>query len=122
MDNGDPPVQFHGILQWNGRDQIRGIIVKGKGTTDSYGHIPLTIIPMTIPLLSDRWGPGAIFDAIAAVLLASVAVAPLLARRDPPSPKRLWRATNVCSLEHLSINGKNSASHDGIFFCNTITL
>jgi MFS family permease len=49
------------------------------------------LVLLVFPLLSDRWGPGAIFDAIAAVLLASVAVAPLLARRDPrasPSPPR----------------------------------
>ncbi len=34
------------------------------------------------PTLNERWGPAGIFAAIAAVLLASVAVAPLLPRRD----------------------------------------
>jgi MFS family permease len=34
------------------------------------------------PLLNERWGPAAIFVAIAAVLVASVAVVPLLPRRD----------------------------------------
>jgi MFS family permease len=40
------------------------------------------LVLFVFPLLSDRWGPAAIFDAIAAVLLASVAVAPLLPHRD----------------------------------------
>jgi len=34
------------------------------------------------PLLNERWGPAGIFVAIAGVLLASVAVVPLLPRRD----------------------------------------
>jgi predicted MFS family arabinose efflux permease len=44
------------------------------------------------PVLNERWGPAAIFAAIAGVLLASLAVVPLLPRRDStartPPPAR----------------------------------
>jgi MFS family permease len=40
------------------------------------------VVLFVFPLLNERWGPGAIFQAIAAVLAASVAVAPLLPHRD----------------------------------------
>jgi len=45
------------------------------------------------PVLNEHWGPAAIFAAIAAVLIASLSVVPLLPRRDltaakPPPPVR----------------------------------
>jgi len=50
-----------------------------------------TVVLGLFPLLNERWGPGAIFVAIAAVLLASVAVVPLLPGKDfaqAPLPAR----------------------------------
>ncbi len=49
------------------------------------------LVLMVFPLLNQAAGPAAIFDAIAALLFASMAVAPLLPHRDaraarPPSP------------------------------------
>jgi MFS family permease len=49
------------------------------------------LVLFVFPLLNERWGPAAIFDAIGAVLLVSVAVGPLLPRRDAraaPSAQR----------------------------------
>jgi predicted MFS family arabinose efflux permease len=40
------------------------------------------IVLALFPLLSARWGPAAIFVAVAGVLLATLAVVPLLPRRD----------------------------------------
>jgi MFS family permease len=40
------------------------------------------IVLFVFPLLSERWGPAAIFDAIAVVLALSTAVTPLLPRRE----------------------------------------
>jgi predicted MFS family arabinose efflux permease len=40
------------------------------------------IVLALFPLLNERWGPAAIFAAVAGVLLASLAVVPLLPRRD----------------------------------------
>jgi MFS family permease len=48
------------------------------------------IVLFVFPLLNERWGPGAIFDAIAVVLTVSTAVAPLLPRRD------VTQATRPC--------------------------
>jgi DHA1 family inner membrane transport protein len=46
------------------------------------------IVLFVFPLLNERWGPAAIFEAIAAVLAASTAVAPLLPRRDATQTTR----------------------------------
>jgi DHA1 family inner membrane transport protein len=49
------------------------------------------IVLALFPFLNARWGPAAIFVAVAAVLLASVAAVPLLPRRDStrhPLPAR----------------------------------
>jgi MFS family permease len=44
------------------------------------------VVLFVFPLLSERWGPASIFLAIAGVLAASVAVSPLLPRRDRTAP------------------------------------
>lgn len=48
------------------------------------------IVLLAFPLLNEHWGPTAIFLAIAAVLATSMAVLPLLPRRDSPAatPRR----------------------------------
>jgi MFS family permease len=48
------------------------------------------IVLFVFPLLNERWGPGAIFEAIALVLTVSTAVAPLLPRRG------VTQATRPC--------------------------
>jgi predicted MFS family arabinose efflux permease len=47
------------------------------------------IVLALFPLLNVRWGPAGIFVAIAGVLLASLAVVPLLPRRDSPAMEQL---------------------------------
>ncbi|MGA2191343.1 MAG: MFS transporter, partial [Steroidobacteraceae bacterium] len=54
------------------------------------------VVLWVFPLLNERFGPAAIFAAVAAVLALSVAVTPLLPRRDPPpavptAPRRAQR-------------------------------
>jgi MFS family permease len=49
------------------------------------------IVLFVFPLLNERWGPGAIFEAIAVVLTVSTAVAPLLPRRG------VTQATRPCA-------------------------
>ncbi len=44
------------------------------------------VVLFVFPLLSERWGPASIFLTIAGVLFASVAVSPLLPRRDRTAP------------------------------------
>jgi MFS family permease len=48
------------------------------------------IVLWVFPLLNEHWGPGAIFEAIAVVLIVSTAVAPLLPRRG------VTQATRPC--------------------------
>jgi len=50
------------------------------------------IVLFVFPLLNERWGPAAIFVAIAGVLLASLVVAPILPRRELPAPPSHARA------------------------------
>ena len=47
------------------------------------------IVLALFPLLNVRWGPAAIFMAIAGVLLATLAAVPLLPRRDPAAKAQL---------------------------------
>jgi hypothetical protein len=42
------------------REFVRGMIVKGMGTTDSFRLIPLTIIPLTIPFVGTQRAHGGI--------------------------------------------------------------
>ncbi len=50
------------------------------------------IVLALFPFLNARWGPAAIFLAVAAVLLASMAAVPLLPRRDSARPQLPARA------------------------------
>ncbi len=63
------------------------------------------VVLVLFPLLNDRWGPAAIFVAIAAVLAASLAVVPLLPGRDltgaTPSPARATRYRRQLSVPLL---------------------
>jgi MFS family permease len=69
------------------------------------------IVLFVFPLLNERWGPGAIFEAIAVVLAVSTAVAPLLPRRGvtqatrpcPPAAPHPWASKSVPPLPALCI-------------------